>query len=145
MKPKKKMLAKALFKNTEIVDTERAGPSGVGEMSVSNQSQTPEITMDSLEPGDFILVKVGPKYWVGFVCQKSNASNKLETKFLRRKNTKDLTTIQFVYPNEEDICRHDASDVKLILPKPITAAGTGRVAARIMFDVDVFGDFSPVC
>ena len=97
--------------------------------------------MDSLEPGDFILVKVGPKNWVGFVCQKINTANKIETKFLRRKNTKDLTTIQFVYPNEEDICKHDANDVKLILPKPITAAGTGRVPARIMVDVDVLETF----
>ena len=85
-------------------------------------------------------MKVGPKYWEGFVCQKINTANKIETKSLRRKDT----TIQFVYPNEEDIRKYDASDVKLILPKPITAAGTGRVPARIMVDVDVFGDFSPV-
>ena len=40
MEPKKKMLAKTLFKNTEVVGTEIAGPSGVGEnqMAVPNKT-----------------------------------------------------------------------------------------------------------
>ena len=99
------------------------------------------IKIDQLNIGDFVLVKIGDKHWVGYICRKVSPT-KIDTRFLRRKTTK---TLQFFYPEEEDIMKHKVSTVNIVLPKPSTTGGTDRVSSRIAFPKDLFRGFTPIC
>ena len=101
--------------------------------------------MNTLNKGDFILVQIGGKHWVGYICKKIS-SVAVETRFIRRKNTKDSSIMQFVYPDKDDIFKQPASAIKCVLPKPRTnVSGTGRTAAKIIFDAEKFNGFAPIC
>ena len=121
-------------KSRKLID-ETPGTSG----EISTATEAPielpvPITMHELKKGDFILVKLGAKHWVGYICRKISPT-KLETRFLRRKTTKNVENFQFVYPEEDNITKHGLSAVQLLLPKPKTTKGTDRVSSRIVFDI----------
>ena len=139
VKSKKLIFTEAKSDKSKVSIGETPGTSG--ETIPTNEAS---IKIDQLNIDDFVLVKIGGKHWVGYICRKVSPT-KLETRFLRRKTTKREEILQFVYPEEEDILKHKVSAVKIVLPKPSTTEGTDRVSSRIAFPKDLFSGFTPIC
>ena len=101
VKPKKKKFKKLHFIDEKPAKPRKSideNPGTSGEISSATEAPTvlpAPITTDKLNKGDFILVKLGAKHWVGYICRKISPA-KPETRFLRRKATKKVENLSIL-------------------------------------------------
>lgn len=95
---------------------------------------------DDLHPGEFVLVKYESKttikYYVGQFQKTLLASLTYEVNFLVKQKTKGKS-VQFVYPDKEDIDDVQFEDIVSKLPDPTPIGGTERARKQFKFDRDL--------
>lgn len=70
------------------------------------------------------------KYYVGLITKEKDDEGDYEVSYLRRKRT----SMEFFFPQVQDIASVKLSDIKAILPKPNTCGTTRRQNSYIKFD-----------
>lgn len=86
--------------------------------------------------GDFVLVEFKAKkpiYFLGKVITEKNLTNELEIRFLRRSLKDDQHFIFPVLPDESFI---PISDIKMILPPPLSLGTTKRLQCTYKFELN---------
>lgn len=81
---------------------------------------------------DYILAEFNTspkKYYVGMITKGKDDEEEYEVSYLRKKRRTD----QFFFPELQDVASLKHSDIKAILPKPITYGTTKRQNAFLKF------------
>ena len=105
-----------------------------------SQVQLGSVDYDNIKTGSFVLVEFKPEtrsarpvFYVGKVLNVPDSA-RVDIEFYR-KSQKVLN--KFVRPNVEDIHPIDLSDIKAVLPAPVSHGTTSRTKGGIVFPVNL--------
>ena len=160
--PKKKKKKSKTKKNT-ILNVEE-GHTSINEGAVDEVNQdtanvdhggsiTSKENAGTVEVGKYVLVEFTGKkdkakgaFYIGCVAELDTVEMKVKTRFLRRADLKKNNQMKFKKlddQSEEETCTtHTLSQVKLILPDPITLKGTARVSSLLVFEDERLAEYS---
>ena len=98
-----------------------------------------ELTMESIEKGDYVVVKYTTKLmtrnFVGSVTGRDSDEASLMIKFLQRRPHK--FGHRFAFPDKDEYDKVPIHDVIAKLPPPTTVGGTQRASAQLVFGPDL--------
>lgn len=119
----------------EDIDYAESDESFELEDNIEAEEEIPDIKSESLNTGDFIVVKFIKKklvrHFVGEIMQV-HPDNNITVKFLK----KSYGGYQFVY-DSEDVADIERQDIVRKLPPPVKNKGSARVNAFLSFKVDL--------
>lgn len=105
----------------------------MSEFDIPIISAAPDVLLDSdtINSGDYVMIKSKTSsYFVGQIINCVDSQD-FDCKFLRRCQN------YFVFPNIEDISQVGRADIHSKLSPPTQMAGTSRMAARYVFDINL--------
>ena len=139
--PKKKKIIPKKKQRRQVIETSSDDDDDV-DLCDDNSDSDPwdieavnqlDFNIDSIVPGDFVLVKFATKtnviHYVGRL--DSVEEQECEVNFLRQKGR------GFVFPNVIDVSSVKKSDIVLKLPPPSKSGGSDRIFSMYFFDVDL--------